>query len=227
MCHAHYLRTLRVGDTKPDQPIVKRGPGRDQGPPGRRRPSRAMPAADITPERKLCTVEGCDRPARGRGWCVPHYKRWKKHGDVRAAVPLRGAPGTGYVHWTGYVVVAVPAADRWLVGGSASAAEHRLAMALHLGRPLSADESVHHRNGNRRDNRIENLELWSRWQPSGQRVTDKLRWAVEILGRYAPHRLAEPEPDASARLAARGRTKDDALSPCPETRGEGSSPNEI
>ena len=57
-------------------------------------------------------------------------------------------------------------------------------MEQHIGRPLLKNETVHHMNGDRKDNRIENLELWSKSQPAGQRVADKLKWAREIQETY-------------------------------------------
>jgi hypothetical protein len=132
------------------------------------------------------------RPATKKRLCVTHAARLRKFGDVQADKPVRIVAGTGLVSH-GYLRIPVPKNLRHLTAGIASELQHRLVMAQHLGRPLRTDESVHHRNGDRLDNRIENLELWSRWQPSGQRVCDKIDYALEILQRYAPERLATQE----------------------------------
>lgn len=167
-CHAHYQRWRTHGDVLPGVPVRRTG---------------------------RCEVEDCDRQRYARRLCNTHYRRWLQTGDARPEEPIRVVTGEGYEHH-GYWVVPVPAEERWLVGGLTQVGEHRLVMARVLGRPLDPDESVHHVNGVRTDNRLANLELWSSSHPSGQRVSDKVAWAQQLLARYAPQLLAETDGEA-------------------------------
>lgn len=78
-------------------------------------------------------------------------------------------------HKSGYVYVIVDEDDpmRCMAGRDPYVFEHRLVLARHLGRPLKPNETVHHRNGNRLDNRLENLELWATNHAHGQRVDEE------------------------------------------------------
>jgi hypothetical protein len=80
------------------------------------------------------------------------------------------------------VTVRVPGHPR--AGRSPYVFEHILIAEDLLRRHLVEGESVHHINGVRDDNRPENLELWTRPQPSGIRVSDAIEWARTIYDRY-------------------------------------------
>lgn len=120
----------------------------------------------------VCITPGCTGVPKAKNYCWSHYRRWKRYGDPLAAPSnFKG----GHLNEHGYRIIYDRGRQR---------AEHRVVMEKHLGRDLLPDENIHHINGVRDDNRIENLELWSTAQPPGQRVADKVAWAKMILARY-------------------------------------------
>jgi hypothetical protein len=77
--------------------------------------------------------------------------------------------------------------------------EHVVVMSNHLGRPIRKGETVHHKNGIRHDNRIENLELWSNSHPYGQRIEDKIEWCKEFLDLYGYSVISKEESRSPVR----------------------------
>ena len=119
--------------------------------------------------RRLCSVDGCGRLEISRTFCNLHYKRFRKDGEPGLPAPVRQRFGQGTVTPDGY---------RRVMQGGRYKGEHRVVMEQALGRTLKPYEHIHHRNGDRLDNRLENLELWISGHPVGRRLDDLLSWAV-------------------------------------------------
>lgn len=208
-CETHYRRLRNGGDmTAPIRHKVASYKGADCKEDGCDRPARAkgwcqmhwqrarkgVPLDDplrITMRNEgQCQHPGCPREQEVKFLCKVHYNRRYQGLDMDAPVEMpkkydvsrdrRGPEG-------GYVQVRVPGHFGKPVANSRNwYDEHRYVWECYWGEPLGEGENIHHKNGFKDDNRLENLELWTVSQPAGQRAIDLLEWADAIIAKYEP-----------------------------------------
>lgn len=226
-CSTHYTRLQRTGDPGAVEKLRQSNTGKTCAGPECERPavavgycpshyyqhSRGLPLEPIRtfkPKGVPCEAAKCTRRSVSEGLCRTHYMR-RLAGEVDWARPIsKKAPdGDGHINTDGYRIITV---DGRNVG------EHRHLVEQLLGRSFDSEETVHHRNGGRADNRTDgplrvvngklqsgNLELWSSSQPKGQEVPAKLDWAFELQARYVEFWTAEHWAAYDALAATRPR----------------------
>ena len=102
---------------------------------------------------RTCSISGCEKKHCAKGLCPMHYRR-KFVYKSNLNAPPKFVYGRGFlIDKDGY--------KQFKDSLGVYRREHRLVMSKHLGRNLLRSELVHHINGNRTDNRIENLEIMS------------------------------------------------------------------
>ena len=146
-----------------------------------------------------CKVEGCEGKHVAKGYCRSHYERFNRKSNARGRktktpisrttkTPINSNKDDVYKKLCSGVLVGnidPRGYERFSSNGEIIWA-HRFVMERILGRKLTTEETVHHRNGVRHDNRPENLELWSGKHPRGARVSEQVAWAQEILAKHKP-----------------------------------------
>lgn len=109
----------------------------------------------------ICIIPSCDRPIYNKthAVCQLHYGRWITNGSFE----LKRRPnGAGSLRTDGYITVYVNGRSKLL---------HRHIMEQHLGRSLTRLEYVHHKDHNKANNQLDNLEVVPASQHTAHHVT--------------------------------------------------------
>ncbi len=115
---------------------------------------------------------------------IKHCGSWCPSCAYSSISDKRRKPDGHTYYKNGYVMIKISGHPRILNKDRGWVFEHIIIMEKYLKRHLKIEETVHHINGIKNDNKIENLELWVKSHPTGIRAKDAVKWAKEILKKY-------------------------------------------
>ena len=174
-----------------------------------------MAAPNIT-----CAVLVCDRRAKKRGWCEPHYRRWLKYSDPLGGGTLRGSAPQfvetailtknkkqcliwpfsrdGY----GYAKIKLGPKPKYV---------HRVICERIHGPPPSPHHEAAHRCGMGHTGCVNPHHI--RWATAAENQRDRARHGTELFGEKHPSaKLTNGEIEAIRRAYANGQTTQRQLS---------------
>lgn len=143
--------------------------------PGRAKSGRRKFCGKVCQAKHQTTVRGEKHPGFGKKRSLGAV--WKMKQGCQLRELARKQRGEAHPAWKGgrltrgeYVEIYIPSlqpakrrlARQMAAKGQHYIREHRLVAAMREGRPLTKDEIVHHLNGQKQDNRMENLEVMPR-----------------------------------------------------------------
>lgn len=117
-----------------------------------------------------CYVENCERSTIAKGLCENHYRRMRRNGSPYIHINQEWGKART-IRADGYIYITVDGKQ---------VMEHRHVMEMHLERKLRDDEVIHHRDGDKQNNKLENLEVMTQ----SEHMSHHYKELIKVKGKF-------------------------------------------